>query len=140
MILATATLQFVRVINGVAGVFPNDPAISTAALHALPSWMTSGRASQIAVWIGVFTATGTRVPNVTATIGGYFYVPASLFGLPTNTADAWFDADTKLAQPLDKPAVFDVSYQVHMGVRIELVVDPTLTATQIRISVQEMPR
>lgn len=140
MILATATLQFVRAINGAAGIFPDDPAISTASLHALPSWMTSGRASHIAVWIGVFTATGARVPGVTATIGGYFYVPASLFELPSGTPDAWFDADTKLAQPLDKPAVFDVSYQVQMGVRIALVVDPTLTATQIRIDVQEMPR
>ena len=65
---------------------------------------------------------------------------ASLFELATGTPDAWFDADTKLAQPLDKPAVFDVSYQVQMGVRIELVVDPSLTATQIRIDVQEMPR
>jgi hypothetical protein len=139
MITATKTLQFVRLIEGVGGVFADDPPISTPALAALAAWATTGRVAHVAVWFAAINGGGLRVPGLTATIGGYFYTPGADFGLP-DVPEMWHDADTRAAQSLDRPAVFDVSYIHKMGVRLSTIVDASATAVAIRISVQEMPR
>lgn len=139
MIIATKTLQFVRLLPGVAGVFGDDPPISTPGLAALPGWQMSGQVMNVAVWFAAVNAGGLRVPGLTATIGGYFYTPGIDFGLP-DAPEMWHDADTRSGQSLDRPAVFDVSYIHKMGVRLSAIVDPSLSAIAIRISVQEMPR
>jgi hypothetical protein len=139
MIIATKTLQFVRLIAGAGGAFPDDPPIATAALGGLTGWSAAGRVMRVAVWFAAIDASRARVPGLKATIGGYFFTPGADFGLP-DAPEMWHDADTRTDQSLDRPAVFDVSYIQKMGVRLSAVVDPSATAVEIRISVQEMPR
>ncbi|MBL8975925.1 MAG: hypothetical protein JNK56_35305, partial [Myxococcales bacterium] len=69
----------------------------------------------------------------------FFHKPES-FGRAGNKPEAGFDADTRSAGNHDKPRVFDVSDLPKMGVRISNVVDASGLATELRISVQEMPR
>lgn len=138
--IATTTLQPIRTISGGGGVFADDPAVATADLAALPGWSTSGRSRYVAVFIAAVDAAGTRVPGVTATVGGYFYNPPAAFGLAADKPEVWHDADTRTGVVLDRPLVFDMSHHPKMGVRLSSIVDGTSTATQIRISVQEMPR
>lgn len=138
--IVTTTLQPIRTIAGGGGVFPNDPAVSTPDLAALPAWAMAGKTMLVAVYVAAFDAAGARVPGVTATVGGYFFHRPESFGLADNKPEAWFDADTRSAVNLDKPLVFDVSDIPKMGVRISNVVDASGLATELRISVQEMPR
>lgn len=72
MIVATKTLQFVRLIQKVGGVFQDDPPIATTALGELAAWSATGRVMRVAVWFAAVDAGQVRVPGLTATIGGYF--------------------------------------------------------------------
>lgn len=139
MIIATKTIQPVRVLAGVAGVFSDDPLPATPTLAALPAWSLTGNARWVAVWFAAVNASGARVPGVTATLGGYFLRPSSDFGVE-DAGLWWFDADTRTAQSLDRPALWEVAFAPAMGVRLSSITDTSLTAVRIHIGVQETPR
>ncbi len=138
MITSTATIQLVRVMTGAAGVFVDDPLPNTAALEALPSWMTSGRRSGVIVWVGAYTAAGARVAGVTARASAYFYHPTSLFYNNNVNTQSWFEGQTYALAVLDQPLRFvGISYQTRMGIRLSNIVDATASASELRIGVQD---
>ena len=136
-LVATSTLQPVRTLVGAAGVFPNDPPVSTPELAALPTWIVDGRSQRVAVWLAAVDVSGARVVGVRATVGGYFFTSSLLFGL--DKPDFWHDAHTQVDVSLDEPFVFCPPYTLKMGVRVSSVVDGTNSAVEIRMSVQVMP-
>lgn len=137
--IATTSIQPIRKILLAEGAFPDDPAVASELLAALPAWRTSGASNKVAVYITAVDGDGARVLGVTATVGGYFFTAPALFGLAEEGPELWHDAKTETGVVLDEPLVFDVSQHEKMGVRLSSIANIG-SATKLCISVQEMPR